>query len=139
MSTEIHTGAFRLIERARTGDQSVYPELLDAYRSRLRRMIAARMDNRLARRVDASDVVQDALIVAMRRLPKFLVEQPMGFYPWLRRIALNCLVDVFRRHFLAKNRSVVNEQTESGIRFGERYCHVMSLFADKELTPSEQT
>lgn len=131
-------GVAGVIEKARNGDQAAITELLDVHRSRLRRMIVKRMDNHLVRRVDPSDVVQDALIVAMRRLPKYLAEQPVGFYPWLRCIALNCLVDVFRRHYLAKNRSIVNEQTDSACYFGDLHRHAASLFADTGPTPSEQ-
>ncbi len=138
LSTEIRSGVVRLLERARNGDRSAYPELLDAYRCRLRRMIAARLDNRLARRVDPSDVVQDALIVAMRRLPKYVAEQPLSFYPWLRRIALNCLIDGFRRHFLAKNRSVLKEQSDAGSCGNVLYRPAASMCSDREPTPSER-
>lgn len=98
-----------LIERARGGDAAASAALLDVHRTRLRRMIAVRIDPRLARRVDPSDVVQDTLTTALRKLPQYLEERPLPFYPWLRQIAWNRLVDLQRRHILAGNRTVNRE------------------------------
>jgi RNA polymerase sigma-70 factor (ECF subfamily) len=67
-------------------------------------MIAVRMDPRLATRVDPSDVVQEALMHASSRLPRYLRKQTVPFYPWVRALALERLVDAQRRH-LADKRS----------------------------------
>jgi RNA polymerase sigma-70 factor (ECF subfamily) len=72
-------------------------------------MVAVRMDPRLASRLDPSDVVQEALLEAHRQLPTWLLDSPMAFYPWLRQIAWNRLVDLHRRHVLARHRSVSRE------------------------------
>jgi RNA polymerase sigma-70 factor (ECF subfamily) len=72
-------------------------------------MIAVRMDNRLFSRLDPSDVVQDTLAEAHRLLPEYLRDRPMPFYPWLRQIAWNRLVDLHRRHILSKRRAVDRE------------------------------
>ena len=47
-------------------------ELLVRYRDRLRRMVTLRFDPRLRGRVDASDVIQDGYLDAMRRLDEFI-------------------------------------------------------------------
>jgi RNA polymerase sigma-70 factor (ECF subfamily) len=98
-----------LIEQARGGDAVASAALLDVHRARLRRMIAVRIDPRLSRRVDPSDVVQDTLATALRKLPQYLEDRPLPFYPWLRQIAWNRLVDLQRRHILAGNRTVNRE------------------------------
>jgi RNA polymerase sigma-70 factor (ECF subfamily) len=98
-----------LLRRAAAGDGQARGELLARYRDRLRRMIACRMDSRLSARIDPSDVVQDALAEANRQLPDYLSERPLPFYPWLRQIAWNRLVDLHRRHILARRRSVDRE------------------------------
>ena len=95
-----------LIDRVRQGSESAAGKLLDRHRGRLRQMVAVRMDDRLAARVDPSDVVQETLMVASRRLAQYVGEQPIAFYPWLRQIAWNCLVDLHRRHILAGRRAV---------------------------------
>ncbi len=48
-----------LLAEVSRGDASARSRLLDRHRDRLRQMIAVRLDQRLAARVDPSDVVQD--------------------------------------------------------------------------------
>lgn len=67
------------------------------------------VDDRLAARIDPSDVVQEAMMIATQRFPKYLATPPMDFYPWLRQIAWNCLIDLHRRHIQADRRSVDRE------------------------------
>jgi DNA-directed RNA polymerase specialized sigma24 family protein len=50
-----------VLTRAAAGDRAAIFELLERYRSRLRRMMALRLGPRLRGRVDASDVIQEAL------------------------------------------------------------------------------
>jgi RNA polymerase sigma-70 factor (ECF subfamily) len=99
-----------LVRQVAAGDESAMQQLLVRHRGRLKRMVAARMDPRLATRVDPSDVVQDAVLDASRRLADYLRDRPLPFYPWLRQIALERLVDLHRRHIQARRRSVTREQ-----------------------------
>jgi RNA polymerase sigma-70 factor (ECF subfamily) len=73
-------------------------------------MIAWRMDLRLAARVDPSDVVQEVLIEADRKLDRYLREQPLPFFPWLRALAGEHLTVLHRRHVRARGRSVLREE-----------------------------
>src|SRR5215831_17462967 len=95
-----------LLQRAGRGDNEARAQVLGLYRQRLCDMIALRMDHRLRARIDPSDVVQEALVDAFRQLTDYLHERPLPLYPWLRQIAWNRLVDLHRRHLLAKRRSV---------------------------------
>jgi RNA polymerase sigma-70 factor (ECF subfamily) len=98
-----------LIQRAGEGERAATEELLARNRERLRRMVALRMDARLATRVDASDVVQEALGEASRKLPEYVRSRPLPFYPWLRQIAWDRLVDMHRRHVRAQKRAAGRE------------------------------
>jgi RNA polymerase sigma-70 factor (ECF subfamily) len=98
-----------LIEQARRGDGVACQELLARHRSRLRKMVALRLDRRLAARVDPSDVVQEALADAARKLPDYLRERPLPFYPWLRRLAWERLMKLHQHHITADKRSVMRE------------------------------
>jgi len=98
-----------LLARIRGGDRSAAEELFARHRPRLRRMVAARIDERLASRVDPSDVVQETLTVACRRLSEYLEGKPFPFYPWLRQIAWDRLVDVHRQHLYANKRAIRQE------------------------------
>jgi len=99
-----------LLRRTGAGDPSARQQLLARHRDRLRRMVAVRLDPRLAPRVDPSDVVQEALMVADRKLGAYLKERPVPFYPWLRRLAWEHLVKLHERHVLARKRTVLREE-----------------------------
>jgi RNA polymerase sigma-70 factor, ECF subfamily len=101
-----------LLEKAGCGDLDARQELLAHHRDRLRRMVAMRMDARLAARVDASDVVQDTLMDADRKLAEFLRSRPLPFYAWLRRLALGRII-VHRQHLGAGCRTAALETMES--------------------------
>src|SRR5262245_7992095 len=99
-----------LLNRTRRGDARAREQLLDRYRERLRRMVAVRIDPRLAARLDPSDVVQDALVEAARGLDEYLSRPPLPFYPWLRHFAWDRLIELHRFHVHAKRRSVARER-----------------------------
>src|SRR6516165_4931589 len=99
-----------LLRRTAHGDAAARDQLLVCHRARLRQMVAYRLDRRLAARVDPSDVVQEVLAEAARKLPDYLRERPLPFYPWLRQMALERLVTLYRRHVQAQRRSVRREE-----------------------------
>ncbi|MFV2067703.1 MAG: sigma-70 family RNA polymerase sigma factor [Pirellulales bacterium] len=90
-------------------DRSAAEALLMKHRPRLRRMVAARLDPRLAGRVDPSDVVQDTFLEALGKLPAYLRERPLPIYPWLRQLAANRLAHAYQQHLHAQRRSVTRE------------------------------
>jgi RNA polymerase sigma-70 factor (ECF subfamily) len=99
----------QLLEQARNGDPMARQALLGAHRDRLRRMVAVRLDRRISSRVDPSDVVQEALAAAAELLSQYLQEQPIPFYPWLRRLAWERLVKLHRQHIGTAKRTVARE------------------------------
>jgi RNA polymerase sigma-70 factor, ECF subfamily len=108
LPTELDTE--QLIERAARGDDGARQDLLALHRDRLRRMVRVYLDRRVAARVDASDVIQEALAEAARKLPDYLRDRPLPFYPWLRRIAWERLVKAHRQHLWAGVRSAAREE-----------------------------
>lgn len=101
----------RLVEAARLGDAKAAEQLLGLHREPLRRLIAARMDPVLLRRLDASDIVQDVLLEANQRLASYLQNPDMPFHLWLRHLAQDRIIDVHRRHRQAQRRSVDREES----------------------------
>ncbi len=99
-----------LLLLAGRGEQLAVERLLERHRPRLRRMIEVRLDKRLSARVDPSDIIQDSLLDASRKLNDYLATRPLPFYPWLRAIAWQRLQDQYRRHLRAKRRSVKFEE-----------------------------
>jgi RNA polymerase sigma-70 factor (ECF subfamily) len=100
-----------LLDRTEAGDQSARARLLSRHRQKLRNLIAVRMDPRLAARIDPSDVVQEALADADRRMSEYLPDRPLPFYLWLRELTLQRLVDLHRQHVRTQKRSVRREES----------------------------
>lgn len=98
-----------LLDRVRRGDGAAVNGLLERHRETIRRMIDRRMDRGVQRRVDASDIVQDVMIEANRRLGDYLANPTMPFQLWLRHMARDRLIDAHRRHRVAATRSVDRE------------------------------
>jgi RNA polymerase sigma-70 factor (ECF subfamily) len=127
----------QLLAAARSGDASARNILLERHREALRRMIALRMDRKLSPRVDASDIVQDVLVEANRRLADYLEQARMPFHLWLRHLARDRLIDAHRMHRGAARRSVDREQPLS--RAASETQSALDLAAwlkDRELTPA---
>ena len=99
-----------LLRRASEHDPTAVQELFKLHRQRLKNMVAIHLDSRLASRLDPSDVVQEALAVASKKLPAYLRDRPIEFYPWLRQITWERLVELHRKHVYAGRRSVRREQ-----------------------------
>lgn len=98
-----------LLERLRHGESVALGQLLDHYRPRLQRLISMRMSDRLAARLDTSDVVQEVFLDADRQLASYLQESPVEFYIWLRGLACQRLSNLQRFHGTAQRRSVGRE------------------------------
>jgi RNA polymerase sigma-70 factor (ECF subfamily) len=109
MPAAAHPDTDELLDLAGRGDVPARHQLLVRHRARLTKMVAIRLDRRLAARVDPSDVVQETLADADRRLDDYLRDRPLPFYPWLRRLAGERLIDLHRRHVRARHRSVERE------------------------------
>jgi RNA polymerase sigma-70 factor (ECF subfamily) len=124
-----------LLERMAANDAAAAERLWQSYRAPLRRMIDLRLDRMLARRVDASDVVQDVFIRASQRLPEYLRNPVMPFDLWLRQIARDAMIDEHRRHRGAARRSLDHEQPLAA-GFGDRSSlDLAAQLRDHELTP----
>lgn len=99
----------RLLERARGGDARAFDELFGRHREYLCRVVERRLDPRVRKRVDASDVVQETQLEAFDRLADFLQRRPMPFGLWLLKTAHQRLLKIQRFHMTAERRSVRRE------------------------------
>jgi RNA polymerase sigma-70 factor (ECF subfamily) len=99
----------RLLGAARAGDRRAVEELFARHRPYLRRLIQVRLEPQLHPRVDASDVIQEAQLEAVRRLESYLQEPALPFRLWLRQLACERLVMLRRYHRGAAQRSLDRE------------------------------
>lgn len=100
-----------LLAGVQAGDQGAVNRLLERHREAVHRIVRLRLDAKVQRRVDVSDVVQDVLVEANRRLRDYLAHpERMAFHLWLRQIAQDRIIDAHRRHRGSAKRSVDREQ-----------------------------
>ena len=127
----------RLLEGARQGEADAVERLLEAHRDGLRRLVGLRLDPAVARRVDASDIVQDVLLEVSQRLADYLRKPDMPFQLWVRHIARDHVIDAYRRHRLAQARSVDREQPLRPVGLADpSSLELAGQFIDKEVTPA---
>jgi RNA polymerase sigma-70 factor (ECF subfamily) len=112
--TALHPDTDLLLRRAEQGDPAARDDLLCRHRHRLRTLVELRLDRRLATRIDPSDVVQESLAEAARKLPTYLRLRPLPFYPWLRQLALERVARLYREHVRVGKRSVLREEGPLG-------------------------
>lgn len=126
-----------LIDAAKAGHPDAAGRLLDRHRDALRRMVELRLDRRIQQRVDASDIVQEVMIEANRRLEQFLASPAMPFHLWLRQMARDRIIDAHRRHRASGKRSVDREQAMvAPAALDHSTIELASQLCDPELTPA---
>lgn len=103
-----------LLDQAGHGDADARQRLLARHRERLRKMIQVRLDRRLLARLDPSDVIQEVLLGADQKLDHYLRDRPLPFYPWLRQLAWDRLIELQQTHLRAQKRSVLREARPLG-------------------------
>ena len=129
-----------LLVSAGKGESAAVNELLERHRVGLRNMVSARMDQKLARRIDASDVVQDVLLEASQRLAEYVREAKMPFGLWLRQLARDRIIDLHRRHRVARRRSLDREHgLAAPARPDQSSLDLAAQLRDPELTPAAAT
>lgn len=97
------------VARLRREGHAALAELFTKHRERLRRMVDMRLDRRVAGRVDASDVLQEAFVDASKQLKRYLEDVPMPPFLWLRFLTGERLMATHRRHLGAKMRDAKQE------------------------------
>jgi RNA polymerase sigma-70 factor (ECF subfamily) len=128
-----------LLRQVGSGDGDAVNRLMERHRQALRRMVQLRLDRALGARVDASDIVQDVLWEASRRLSDYLRDAKVPFHLWLRELAKDHVIDAHRRHRKAQRRSVDREQALAP-RFAEHSSlDLAAQLRDNELTPAAAT
>jgi RNA polymerase sigma-70 factor, ECF subfamily len=99
----------RKLQRAISGDQEAWAQVLAPHRDRLRRMVALRLDQRLRGRIDPSDVLQEAFLQAAQALPKYLERPDQPVFLWLRWLTGMALQLVHRQHLGVQARDADRE------------------------------
>ena len=100
----------RMNEQTEIAGDIPLDEMIAANRPLLRQIIASRISERLAGRVDPSDVIQETLIEAHIRLNEYQDNPNVPFLTWLVALAEQNALLAHRKHFNVQKRSVKREQ-----------------------------
>lgn len=127
-----------LLNNAREGDDGAVDRLIDRHRPAIQRLVQMRLDRKIQRRVDVSDIVQEVFIEASRRMTDYLASGTgMPFHLWLRQITRDRIIDAHRRHRVSEKRSVDRERAMSApAGMDQSSMELAGQIADPELTPA---
>ena len=102
------------------------------HRDRLLRLLVLRMPAALQRRLGVEDLLQESYLACGRRLDFLRAQPEVPLYVKLRRIALQTLTDMERRHLAAARRDAMRELSpEDDVSMADAWAH----FADTVSSP----
>ena len=104
----------QLLRDAKAGDGAPLGQLLEHYRRYLALLARVQIGQRLQRKADASDLVQETFLEAHRQFPNFRGTTEAQFVQWLRKILAANLADLLRRYFGAQARDIRLEREIEG-------------------------
>lgn len=119
-----------LVVRAQGGDRDAAAALYERYLPRVRGLTAVRMGSTLVDLSDCEDVVQDAMLTALRSLDGFRPESEGRFVAWLARIVASRVEDARRRGSAQKRGGgLVQRRADLGVT-------TLSALAGRDPSPS---
>ena len=118
--------ATRLLLEAKEFAPEALGTLLELYRNYLRILAKSQLDEDLASRATASDVVQETFLEAYRDFVQFRGNTPAEFLAWLRRILVRNVARLVEQHLMAQKRDVRREVSLDGIAraFDQSTCRL---------------
>jgi RNA polymerase sigma-70 factor, ECF subfamily len=126
MPSSDSTGIGRLIAAFRTGDVTAGDALLRRYEPWLKLLARVQLESRFHAKFDPADVVQQAMLEAVRALPQFRGGSEGEFIAWLRQILTHALAREIRRYAgtakrdLAREVALEQELAETSQQLGDR-------------------
>ncbi len=127
-----------LIGAARRGEKEQLGRLLQFYFNYLTILASTQLDNRLRRRVNPSDLVQETLLAAHRDFDAFRGQTAQELVGWLRQILINVLHGAIARHVKAGKRDIRREVSidQVGVGVNLSAANLASLLPSPVSSPS---
>jgi RNA polymerase sigma-70 factor (ECF subfamily) len=118
VSNDLSRKTQELITLAREGDRCALDQLFSVYGERIRRIIRLRMGKELRSKLESMDLVNEALMCAVRDLKEFSYRDEGDFLRWLAQIAENRIRDNLDRLHAGKRdirkESPLDDDTSKG-------------------------
>jgi len=127
-----------LVVKARQGETEPLGQLLQLYRNYLTILATTQLDRRLRRRMNPSDLVQEAMLAAHCDFAKFRGSSERELLAWLRQILINCLHHAMETHLDAKRRDVRREISVEQVSavLDRSVVNFVQVLADRGPSPS---
>lgn len=100
-------------------------------------MIDLRLDARLRRRIDPNDVVQEAWVEIVKRLPTRAADDPLPLRVWLRLMTLQSLAQAQRRNLGTHMRDAQREVAAALSRPSVTSAGLAEVFMTSATSPSQ--
>lgn len=92
------TETLDLVRKSHDGDNQALNRLFERYYARVLKVVRLRLGQKLRRRVDSMDILQDTFATAVRKFDKFEMRNDASFINWLSKLAENTIHDNAERH-----------------------------------------
>jgi RNA polymerase sigma-70 factor (ECF subfamily) len=104
-ATSHHT---TIVARLRSGDEAALAEFVEANRPALMAFLTSRIGSHLAKKIESDDILQDAVMEALRTLDKAPLDSWDPLH-WLFQICERKIIDAHRRFFESQKRDAAKE------------------------------
>lgn len=128
----------RLLAAAKAGNREALGQLLQWYANYLTILASTQLDRRLRRRLNPSDIVQEAMMAAHRDFADFRGASQGELLCWLRTILIHTLHRSFKRHVQVEKRDIRREVSLESVsnRLEESACNLASIIPTGGPSPS---
>jgi RNA polymerase sigma-70 factor (ECF subfamily) len=116
-----------LLARACAGDREALGELLENNRDYLRNLADRLLDDRVGKRIDASDLVQQTCLSVHKQIGEFVGQDAAQFAAWLRQIHERNIRNAVRDQLHTEKRAISREE-----RLADGEVHAI-----RQTTPSQ--
>ncbi len=131
-------GSFEtLLNHARCGESPAQGDLLRRFEPWLRLLARIQCESQFQAKFDASDIVQQTLLEAVRALPRFRGSTEGELTAWLRQILAHALAHEIRRYHGAQKRDVTLEVSLDA-ELAQSSQRLGAMLAESGPSPSQQ-
>ncbi|MCS7471593.1 sigma-70 family RNA polymerase sigma factor [Stieleria sp. ICT_E10.1] len=128
----------KLLANARDGDRDALGQLLQWYANYLNILASTQLDRRLRRRLNPSDIVQEAMLAAHQDFVDFRGTSQGELLCWLRTILIHTLHRSFKRHIKVEKRDIRREVSLEAVnhRLENSACNLAGMLPAGGPSPS---
>ena len=126
-----------LLNHARRGESPAQGDLLRRFEPWLRLLARVQLESRFAAKFDASDVVQQTLLEAVKAFPQFRGLTEAELTAWLRQILAHALAHEIRRYHGVQKRDVSLEVSLDA-ELAQSSQRLGAMLAESGPSPSQQ-